>query len=211
LIAELIEMSSDLKVSVMVFSEKSQYFAPMQMEYLIIILKKIRHNPVFSPKSEMVERVRELFQSMFETIRDKDFQFREQAVRGYAMVLTAYGQQWIIEQEKGTGSIVRKETLFDRFMDLVVESRGRERKVEYYASRLCLTPKYVSEAIYMSTKRHATEWIRDYVVLEAQVLLRTPGMSVQAVSEALEFANPSFFCKYFKAATGMTPLEYSRG
>ena len=50
--------------------------------------------------------------------------------------------------------------------------------------------------------------IKDNVILEAKVLLIAKSYSIQQVSDKLNFPNPSFFCKYFKAATGTTPRKY---
>jgi AraC-like DNA-binding protein len=56
--------------------------------------------------------------------------------------------------------------------------------------------------------RHPTDWIRDYVLLNAKALLRNEDLSVQQVSDMLAFPNPSFFGKFFKEHVGCTPGEY---
>lgn len=50
--------------------------------------------------------------------------------------------------------------------------------------------------------------ISDNVILEAKVLLISKTLSVQQVSDKLNFPNSSFFCKYFKSATGCSPRQY---
>ncbi|MDE5914992.1 MAG: helix-turn-helix domain-containing protein, partial [Duncaniella sp.] len=45
-------------------------------------------------------------------------------------------------------------------------------------------------------------------ILEAKLLLRTTGMNIQEISVALNFSNQSFFGKYFKHLTGLSPREY---
>lgn len=54
----------------------------------------------------------------------------------------------------------------------------------------------------------ASEWIQKMVILEAKSLLGNKNFSVQQISDMMNFPNPSFFGKYFKAATGMTPRKY---
>ncbi len=58
--------------------------------------------------------------------------------------------------------------------------------------------------------RGAGEWIKDYVVLEAKALLKSRLYTVQQVSDRLHFANASFFAKYFRAATGLSPRQYAQ-
>ena len=74
-----------------------------------------------------------------------------------------------------------------------------------------LTPKYLTTIIRKTTGRTASEWIDDYVVLEAKNLLKYSTMSIQEVAYSLNFPNQSFFGKYFKEHTGLTPTAYRTG
>ena len=44
--------------------------------------------------------------------------------------------------------------------------------------------------------------------MDAKSQLKSTNRSVQEISDSLNFANMSFFGKYFKRYTGMSPLEY---
>lgn len=102
----------------------------------------------------------------------------------------------------------RQEEYFQRFMNVLTQHYTQERSVGFYASRLNLTPKYLSTLIRQTTGRTASEWIDDYVILEAKNLLKCSTMSIQEISYSLNFPNQSFFGKYFKTHTGQTPSEY---
>ena len=54
----------------------------------------------------------------------------------------------------------------------------------------------------------AVEWIERYVILEAKVLLKSTNLSVQQISDKLNFPSQSFFGKYFKKVVGMSPKEF---
>ncbi|MDE5692340.1 MAG: helix-turn-helix domain-containing protein, partial [Duncaniella sp.] len=54
----------------------------------------------------------------------------------------------------------------------------------------------------------AGEWIDQRVIFEAKLLLRSTGLNNQEISTKLNFANQSFFGKYFKHLTGMSPRDY---
>jgi len=56
----------------------------------------------------------------------------------------------------------------------------------------------------------AKEWIERSVIAEAKVRLKNSDMLTYQISDELNFPNVSFFCKFFKRLTGMTPLEYQR-
>lgn len=102
----------------------------------------------------------------------------------------------------------RQDELFAKFLKNVGEHFKKERSVTYYAEMMCVTPKYLSSVIKQVSNKTAGEWIADYVIFEAKTLLKTTGMSVQEVSYELNFPNQSFFGKYFKERTGMTPGQF---
>lgn len=54
------------------------------------------------------------------------------------------------------------------------------------------------------------EWVNQAVVLEAKVLLKHSDLLTYQIADELHFPNPSFFSKFFKRMTGMTPQEYQR-
>ena len=93
-------------------------------------------------------------------------------------------------------------------MQLLKEHYTTQRKIGFYADKLCMTPKYLSQVIHAVSGRHAGDWIRDYVILEAKALLKSRQYTIQQVSDMLNFPNQSFFGTYFKKTVGCSPLTY---
>ena len=104
----------------------------------------------------------------------------------------------------------RKDELFELFICTVGEHYKQQRSVAFYADKLCLTPKHLSNVIKELTGKSASQWIDDYVVLEAKTLLKSTNLTILQISEELHFANQSFFGKYFKQHTGLSPMRYRR-
>lgn len=104
----------------------------------------------------------------------------------------------------------RRSNYVRDFMRLVHQHHSQERSVRYYASRLCVSPKYLSVIIKESTGRTAAAWIDYFVINEAKNLLRFSGMNVQQVAYSMNFSNQSSFGKYFKHLTGMSPTDFQR-
>ena len=102
------------------------------------------------------------------------------------------------------------ETLTMRFLQEVKEHFRAERQLGFYAERLCITPRYLSRVVRETTGASAAEWIERYVVLEARALLKSTTMTIQQVSDALNFPSQTFFGKYFKRRVGISPKEYRR-
>ena len=57
---------------------------------------------------------------------------------------------------------------------------------------------------------HRGDWITDFVILEAKAMLKSRKYTVQQIADALNFANQSFFGKYFKDKVGCSPTQYQR-
>lgn len=96
------------------------------------------------------------------------------------------------------------------FIKLVRAHYASERSVAFYASKLFISPKYLSLVVKEATGRSAARWIDEFVLMEAKNLLRYSGKNIQQVAYALNFSNQSAFGKYFKHLTGMSPTEYQK-
>ena len=108
------------------------------------------------------------------------------------------------------GARSRKEEIMARFIIAVSEDFRTERQVAYYAHKLFITPKHLSSVVKEISGRTAGDWIENYVIMEAKVLLKTTDMTIQEIAVYLNFANQSFFGKYFKHHTGVSPTSYRK-
>lgn len=102
----------------------------------------------------------------------------------------------------------RAEEYFRQFTELLGEHYKHERSVGFYARQLCITPKYLTTLIKRISGKSVSEWIDNYVILEAKMLLKYSNMSVQEIAYYLNFPNQSFFGSYFKRNAGMSPSQY---
>ncbi|WP_368205051.1 helix-turn-helix domain-containing protein, partial [Bacteroides caccae] len=71
-------------------------------------------------------------------------------------------------------------------------------------------PRYLNTLIRQTSQQTVMDWINQSIILEAKVLLKHSNLLVYQISDELNFPNPSFFCKFFKRMTGMTPQEYQK-
>lgn len=102
----------------------------------------------------------------------------------------------------------RREELLSDFIRLIEKHFRRERSVNFYANNLFVTAKHLSAVLKEISGKTAGEWIDHRVIIEAKLLLRTTGMNIQEISQELNFPNQSFFGKYFKHLTGISPRDY---
>lgn len=131
-------------------------------------------------------------------------------VRSYIFALIYHIDAYHWQHLSKTSSSVKSHPLFEKFRHLLSKNYKQERKLEFYADRLHLTPKSLSAAIKKQTGRSAGKWIDDAIILEAKVLLQNKSLSVSQISEILNFSDQSVFGKFFRAATEMSPVEYRK-
>lgn len=104
----------------------------------------------------------------------------------------------------------RGELLFMKFRKLVSIHFLQHRDVGFYASVLCVSPKYLSSSVKTISGRTAREWISDTVIAEMKYQLTNTTLTIKEIAYKLNFSNISFFGKYFKAQTGMSPTFFRR-
>lgn len=107
-----------------------------------------------------------------------------------------------------TTRVSLKENLVLNFVNLVQKQFIQTRGVKNYARQLNVTPKYLTETVKEISGKNAGEIIDDFVVLEARLMLDNPALSIGEIADRLNFSNQSFFGKYFKRLTGLSPKEY---
>ena len=102
----------------------------------------------------------------------------------------------------------RNQDYFARFMQLVSQYCKKERKVHFYASKLCISSKYLSTIIKEVSGKTPSRWIDEVIMSEAIFLLKYSNATVQEIAFQMNFPNPSFFGKFFKRYTGFSPKTY---
>lgn len=97
------------------------------------------------------------------------------------------------------------------FFRLLVNNFKKHRAVSFYADKLCFTPKYLSSVVKKVTGYTIQEWINELVINHTKNLLKMTDKTVLEISEEMNFSNPSFFGRFFKQYTGLTPLQFRNG
>ena len=101
----------------------------------------------------------------------------------------------------------KKDVVFQNFMLSLFRFYRKERDVSFYARMQHITPRYFSAIIKEKTGDSALQWIVRMVITEAKQLLEESDLSIKEIADQLNFPTQSFFGKYFKHHTGMSPKE----
>ncbi len=210
-IVECLEISKDCQIGVIVSKQDRMLdIAPSPMT--VFFHKYMTKQSVFHFSSEEMSETMGIYHQMRRKIVQRDCQFARMALLGCIQMLGSIGCQWATdycndnkEEPKTDNS---QQRIFDSFLELLKQHFREERMIEFYATKLSLTSKYLSGIVRQVSGLSAADWIKEYVIIEAQSLLKSKRYTVVQVADMLNFPNASFFGKYFKAATGCTPREF---
>ncbi|MBR1652948.1 MAG: helix-turn-helix transcriptional regulator [Alloprevotella sp.] len=125
---------------------------------------------------------------------------------GFYDYLYRYPQQR--PPESGTR---RTRELFQGFRQLLEADYRSHRTVQHYAGRLSITPKYLGTIVRGVTGFSAKAVIDHYAILQLKLRLRHSQQSIAEIAWEFHFADASFFSRYFRQHTGLTPGQFRRG
>lgn len=171
----------------------------------------IKERPILQLTAEETQSLYEYHSFLQRKVKREDTSFRKEIIQG--VLISFFYEIYSIYQGHTVQERVvknRKEELFERFLRTISESYKENRSVAYYADKMFLTSKHLSTVIKEVSGKTAGEWIDSLVILEAKALLKSTELSIQEIADELHFASQSFFGKYFKNHTGMSPKEYRR-
>ncbi len=97
-----------------------------------------------------------------------------------------------------------------RYQKLVAEDPRLDRSVSYYASSLDVSPSHLHELVKESTGLNPIAIIQREVIQESKRLLIHTPSQIAEIASRLAFKDASYFGRYFRRNTGMTPGEFRR-
>lgn len=101
----------------------------------------------------------------------------------------------------------RVRELFNRFMMLLEKDYKISRDVNYYAEQMNISSKYLTNIVSQVTGHTPKTIIDQYVILQLKMHLKRSTQSIKEMAWEFHFADVSFFCRYFKKHTGLTPQQ----
>lgn len=199
--------SEDLRSKVILMSRSFSDSLFANSGEILPLKSSIMKNPVMKIENE--ENVFGQFFQLLQNIAASPRQeFKIESARHLTLSMF-YGYSHLkheVNEVKSTNS--RQEEIFTKFTDLLERHHKKEREIAFYADKMCMTSKHLSQVIKDYTGKTALGIIEEYVISEAKSMLLSTTMSIQQISDELNFPSQSVFGKYFKRVTGISPSEY---
>jgi len=204
----------ECKLYVIAFDDDSFRKTNIDYNSILSVFIGIQKHPCINipePEAKSLEETFDSLQRDIEALKGTDYY--HEVVISYLNLITFKASSFIskylkAEPEDPEQVNKRGAEYYNKFMALLSQHSKNERTLAFYASKLYITPKYMTSLIRKASGRSAMEWINDFVIMEAKNLLRYSDMSIQEISEYLNFSNQSFFAQYFKRLSGCSPSDY---
>jgi AraC-like DNA-binding protein len=164
-----------------------------------------------SPREEEV--MWSLYHKMEKEYHNNPDEFSKSIILSHLDSILKYAQRFykrqFIDRKPLSGKTITKfnEYLDEYFEKGIVTEKGLPT-VNYMASKLNISTKYLSDILKQETGKTALELIHLYVISEAKNLLVEGEQSISEIAYKLGFENPPYFSRLFRKETGVSPKEY---
>ncbi len=95
-----------------------------------------------------------------------------------------------------------------KYNDLLAANVSNERSVDFYAKHLDITPNHLNKSVKAVTGKTAITILNEMSLQEAKMQLKYTGLSISDIAFQLGFEDLSYFSRFFKKTTGLTPMQY---
>lgn len=201
-------MTKNLRIYFIGFSSKfmdSTSLIMANMDFSPFILEK----PVLPLKEEMADIFKDYF-----ALLNKAFsrnRLREKEIPHCILISMLSSLATIyFETAQSNRMMSRSEAIYKQLTKLIMKHFSSERKVAFYAKLLNITPQHLSVIVKQTSGKTVSDVIAEIVIMDAKAKLKSTNMTIQEISDSLNFPNMSFFGKYFKRYVKMSPNEYRK-
>lgn len=160
-------------------------------------------------EEEEITKYMSLLDSAVE-VEENPFKLYEQKLLLLALtyrICSMYNRKLVNDGEEAGG---RKNEVFIRLIQLIEKYYMQERGVEFYADKLCLSPKYLSAVSKSICGYTVQELVFKAIIRKCISLLKNTQKNIQEISNEFGFPNASYFGTFFKKQMGMSPQQYRR-
>jgi hypothetical protein len=207
-IIQINKIEGKLKLYFMVFSSK--FIEGISKTKSIIDLIYItKSHPILSLPKEFACIYEEFFTLMMKVYYKEHSPYNPEILK--CMLLSILYRLSDMYHERPIRSetvLSRSEEICKTFSHLVIQHYTTERSIAYYAKQMNITPTHLSNTVKHVTGKTVMDIISEVVIVDAKAQLKSTNIPIHEISDSLNFPNVSFFGKYFKRLTGMSPQQY---
>ncbi len=207
-----LQLSNDVQGYIFLFSSafyhlnKTDPFKLFELPFFYNLSKE--NTPIYLENEHDKNQITDFFvKSIAES--QQDLPESEEVIRAFLDLLLIYCKRIYPAQNQAIGN-AKSNILVKRFKQLIEQNCRENISIKKYADLLKITPNHLSETVKAATGRTSTDLINDRMLLEIKRMLTHTGLSISEVAYQLNFSDQSYFSKYFKKLTGLSPGEWRK-
>lgn len=189
-------------------------YAPMTMNIDLNHLKDVKIMPVVTydgPCLDLIMQTFGMLESAKEFLEYDEFEtYVQRMVHALFSLLHSYMKQMREKSAPLPRVVMRKRELFKKFIEKIVESYTVSREVLFYANELGVSSGYLNEVCNDVSTHSAKDIIDSAVVSRLKYELSYTSKTIQELADEYCFPSQSYFSRYFKRLTGLTPSEFRK-
>ena len=205
-------VSADYLTTVLVLP--SEAFSPILKDINILNFKYIKHTPVVNMQGEYLALYKQVLSTLWhikELVAEDEFdKIASLQISSLAVVQHDYYNKYIAKRDNGFEYVPRKKELFRNFINRLVESHQVSREVLFYANELGVSSGYPNEVCNEVSGHSAKAIIDSAVTARLKYELSYTTKSIQELSDEYNFPSQSYFTRYYKRMSGLTPSEFRK-
>lgn len=208
--AHKLELSQDIEGFIFLFTEEfyriNQTNANRLLEFPFFFTLQQNNPPLLLPNGGDVDFLEGLFRKAISEALRRDKRSLE-LIRAILNLLLISSSS-LYPQDDKLASTGKGHIMVKRFYQLVEENFQHNWNLKQYAQQLAITPNHLTQTVRRLTGKTSNEIITAKQILEIKRLLVHTNMGISEIADFLNFADQSYFSKFFKKIAGVTPLKY---
>ena len=192
----------------------SEVFSPVLKDINLLNFKYIKHTPVVNLQKEYLALYKQVLSTLWhikELVAEEEFdKIACLQISSLAVVQQDYYNKYIAKNGNGFECVPRKKELFHKFINELIESHQVSREVLFYANELGVSSGYLNEVCNEVSGHSVKAIIDSAVTARLKYELSYTSKSVQELAEEYNFPSQSYFTRYYKRMTGLTPSEFRK-
>ena len=188
-----------LEIKESLFRDVSAHISPM-------FFRMLRITPCIKLTIESRKALNSFMLLVNGLYKDIDNLYRQQIIRSalnaYMLYIYDRYQRFYYTEDMRTESARNK--IFDGFIDMLHKNCSTEREVTFYANKLCISNKYLTDICHKVVGVSAKKIIDNFAILQIKVNLHNPQLTMQDIAHQMNFPDQSYLGRYFKRIEGIS-------
>jgi AraC family transcriptional regulator, transcriptional activator of pobA len=208
--AHKLELSNDIEGFIFIFTadfyllNRSNQNTLIEFPFFYTIHQD--NPPLLLSNESDIRFLESLFRQSISEIRESGESNTEMLRSILDLILTTCAARYQVTENllnKGKGQILVK-----RFFHLVEENHQKNLSMSDYSGMIGITPNHLTQTVKLLTGKTSSQIVKAKQLLEIKRLLVHTNLSISEIANQLNFEDQSYFTKFFKRETGLTPIQY---